>query len=243
MGIFGKQQWPQALAAEVDGRSISVALRVNARAKHYRLTFGANGKPVMTVPSGGRLREAEGFLARQEAWLAARIKRQPDVPGFVDGARVPLRGDEHLIVASGRVRGTVDVLAEDEGPVLLVPGAPEHMGRRLTDWLKSEAHKDLQPCVARHAANLDVRPTSITVRGQSSRWGSCSSAGRLNFNWRLIMAPGFVLDYVAAHEVAHMVEMNHSQAFWNTVERTLPDMARGRAWLKTHGRGLMAYGA
>lgn len=243
MGIFSKQQWPTALDAQLDGHSVSVALRVNARAKHYRLTFGANGKPVMTVPAHGRLGDAEDFLARHEAWLAARLQRQPAVPGFIDGARIPLRGDEHLIVASGKVRGTVEILQEDEGPVLLVPGAPEHMGRRLTDWLKGQTHEDLEPSVARHAANLGVTPKSISVRGQSSRWGSCSSAGRLNFNWRLILAPEFVLDYVAAHEVAHLVEMNHSQAFWDTVEHTLPDMQRGRSWLKAHGRGLMAYGA
>ena len=80
------------------------------------------------------------------------------------------------------------------------------------------------------------------MRSQSTRWGSCSTTGRLNFNWRLVLAPPFVLDYVAAHEVAHLVEMNHSEAFWATVERTLPGMERGRAWLKAHGRQLMVYG-
>ncbi len=84
---------------------------------------------------------------------------------------------------------------------------------------------------------------AITLRSQSSRWGSCSSSGNINYNWRLILAPPHVLDYVAAHEVAHLVEMNHSAAFWTTVERTLPDMARGRAWLKAHGRDLMAWQA
>ena len=81
---------------------------------------------------------------------------------------------------------------------------------------------------------------AVKMREQRSRWGSCSSSGNINYNWRLIMAPPFVLDYVAAHEVAHLVEMNHSAAFWATVKRTLPDMERGRAWLKAHGRKLMA---
>ncbi len=83
---------------------------------------------------------------------------------------------------------------------------------------------------------------SIAMRSQSARWGSCSSAGRLNYNWRLILAPGFVLDYVAAHEVAHLVHMNHSPAFWATVEKALPDMHRGKAWLKANGTVLMGYG-
>ena len=91
-----------------------------------------------------------------------------------------------------------------------------------------------------HAARLGVTVKSIRMRSQSTRWGSCSSSGTINYNWRLIMAPPFVLDYVAAHEVAHLVEMNHSAAFWATVKRTLPDMERGRAWLKAHGRALMA---
>ena len=93
-----------------------------------------------------------------------------------------------------------------------------------------------------HAANLGVEIKSISMRSQSTRWGSCSSTGKLNFNWRLILAPPFVLDYVAAHEVAHLLEMNHSRDFWDVVERTLPAMERGREWLRVHGRELMVYG-
>ena len=90
-------------------------------------------------------------------------------------------------------------------------------------------------------SSVEVR--QVRLRSQSSRWGSCSSTGNINYNWRLILAPPHVLDYVAAHEVAHLVEMNHSPAFWATVERALPDMDRGRAWLKAHGRDLMAWQA
>jgi predicted metal-dependent hydrolase len=111
------------------------------------------------------------------------------------------------------------------------------------DWLKGEAARELKLRSAYHAARLGVEVRSITMRDQASRWGSCSSRGSLNYNWRLILAPPFVLDYVAAHEVAHLVEMNHSAAFWATVKRTLPDMERGRAWLKAHGRELMAFRA
>jgi hypothetical protein len=153
-----------------------------------------------------------------------------------------LRDVAHLIVASEKIRGTVEIISEEEGPILLVPGGPKHMARRLEDWLKGEAYRDLEKRVRHHAANLDVHPTGITMRSQSTRWGSCASSGRLNFNWRLVLAPEYVLDYVAAHEVAHLLEMNHSRAFWATVERTLPDMSRGRAWLKKNGGKLMAYG-
>ena len=155
---------------------------------------------------------------------------------------VPLRGVEHRIIGTGKVRGRVEQIVEEGVPTLLVPGDPEHQGRRLTDWLKDQAAEDLSRQTAIHAERLGVTVKSVKMRSQSSRWGSCSSSGNLNYNWRLIIAPEFVLDYVAAHEVAHLVEMNHSAAFWATVKRTLPDMDRGRAWLKAHGRQLMAYG-
>ena len=107
---------------------------------------------------------------------------------------------------------------------------------------KRQAQADLEKRVAVHARRLGVTYASVSMRSQATRWGSCSATGRLNFNWRLIMAPSFVLDYVAAHEVAHLVEMNHSDAFWDTVAKTLPSMNRGRSWLKAHGRQLMVYG-
>lgn len=116
------------------------------------------------------------------------------------------------------------------------------MARRLKDWLKKQALIDLKLASATHAQRLGVQTGTISIRSQSTRWGSCSSLGSLSYNWRLILAPPFVLDYVAAHEVAHICEMNHSPAFWSKVEQTLPDMERGRTWLKTHGTQLMGYG-
>ncbi|MEP7241468.1 MAG: SprT family zinc-dependent metalloprotease, partial [Devosia sp.] len=161
---------------------------------------------------------------------------------FVRGAIVPLRGVNHRIVPTGRARGVVEVGEHDGELALLVPGAPEHRARRLTDWLKAEAHRDLTRRVKAHATHLGVEVHSVSMRSQSTRWGSCSSNGKLNFNWRLVLAPAFVLDYVAAHEVSHLVEMNHSPDFWATVEGTLPSMERGREWLREHGRELMVYG-
>jgi predicted metal-dependent hydrolase len=194
------------------------------------------------VPRYGRWGEAKAFLDRHTPWLAERLEKSVKPVAFVRGAIVPLRGVNHRIAPTGRVRGVVEV-GEDSGELaLLVPGAPEHRARRLIDWLKLEAQKDLEKRVKVHSRTLEVTVHSIIMRSQSTRWGSCSTTGKLNFNWRLILAPPFVLDYVAAHEVAHLVEMNHSDAFWNTVEVALPTMARGRDWLKEHGRELMVYG-
>jgi hypothetical protein len=239
--LFGPK-WPETMQARCDGQTIAVAVRVHPRAKHYRLAVGRGGEPVLTVPRSGRLAEAQAFVARQSAWLLARLERAVKPVSFSEGAVVPLRGVDHRIEGTGKLRGRVEVLEGIDMPALLVPGE-DLLARRLTDWLKAEAKSDLEARVIHHTACLGATYKSVQVRAQSSRWGSCASSGRLNFNWRLVLAPPFVLDYVAAHEVAHLIEMNHSQAFWDTVERTLPDMARGRAWLKAHGRELMAYGA
>jgi len=237
-----QKRWPPAAEVRIDGEIVAVAVKVSTRARSYRLSLPHGGGPVLTVPKFGRWGEAKAFLDRQVPWLAARLERSVKPVAFVRGAIVPLRGVNHRIVPTGRVRGVVEV-GEHEGELaLLVPGAPEHRARRLIDWLKIEAQKDLERRVRLHAGNLDVGVKAIAMRSQSTRWGSCSSTGKLNFNWRLILAPPFVLDYVAAHEVSHLVEMNHSQAFWDVVESTLPSMARGRDWLKAHGRELMVYG-
>ncbi|RUT30223.1 M48 family peptidase [Arsenicitalea aurantiaca] len=244
MNLFFPRRPPDETILRIDGREVVVRVRVSPRARAYRLAIPHAGGPVLTLPPHGRWREAEAFLRRQTGWLAARLSRVPLAIPFAAGARVPLRGVPHLVVGTGLLRGRVEITAsEEDGPILSVPGAPEHLPRRLADWLKAEARSDLVARSDFHAVRLGVEIRSVAMRSQATRWGSCSSAGRLNYNWRLILAPDFVLDYVAAHEVAHLLEMNHSAAFWATVERTLPDMARGRAWLKAHGRELMAYGA
>jgi hypothetical protein len=246
MELFSRRpkppKWPASISLDVDGAPVEIAVRIHARARSYRLRLGDAGRAILTVPPYGRPEEAQAFVVRQRHWLEARLKRLSGPRPFVDGAIVPLRGAPHRIVATGRVRGTVEVTEENGDAVLCVPGTPEHLSRRLIDWLKKQAEEDLNARVAVHAGRLGVRPTGLSLRDQSSRWGSCSTRGRLNFNWRLVLAPDFVLDYVAAHEVAHLMEMNHSPAFWLEVERALPGYERGRAWLKAHGRELMVYG-
>lgn len=241
MNLFfrAKPKIPATTTIEVDGVAVVVTVKVNARSKSYRLSLPASG-PVLTLPPHGKWAEAEAFLNRHQGWLAARLKRAPEATSFAEGSMVPVRGVPHRVVATGRIRGRVEVAEMDGEMVLLVPGDAAHQARRLTDWLKEEALADLEVRSAHHAARLGVSIKAIRMREQKSRWGSCSSSGNINYNWRLILAPPFVLDYVAAHEVAHLVEMNHSAAFWATVKKTMPDMEKGRAWLKAHGRQLMA---
>jgi predicted metal-dependent hydrolase len=237
-----QKKWPSVVELDIDGKQVDVTVRVSARSRNYKLSIPHAGGPLLTVPRYGNWREASDFLKRQVPWLAARLERAAKPVIFRAGVRIPLRGVEHRIVATGTIRGIVQVQEVDGVPLLAVPGEPAHRARRLTDWLKLEAQKDLTRRVSLHARRLEVDVKSISLRSQTTRWGSCSTNGRLNFNWRLVMAPPFVLDYVAAHEVAHLVEMNHSDEFWATVERTLPSMDRGRTWLRAHGRQLMVYG-
>ncbi|WP_245297155.1 MULTISPECIES: SprT family zinc-dependent metalloprotease [Rhodomicrobium] len=128
-------------------------------------------------------------------------------------------------------------------PRICVSGGDTHGPRRLADWLRAEAKADLTRRTYHHAANLGVRPKRISVRDQSTRWGSCSSTGTICYSWRLIFAPEFVLDYVAAHEVAHLREMNHGPRFWRLVRETMPEMQKARAWLKQNGAELHRFGA
>ena len=130
-----------------------------------------------------------------------------------------------------------------DGPAIVVAGAPEHLRRRVVDFLKREAKRDLEPAVMGYAARLGVTVKAIRLRDQTSRWGSCSATGHLSFSWRLVMAPPFVLDYLAAHEVAHLREMNHSRRFWRLVESICPATEAARAWLSAQGGALHAIGA
>lgn len=233
---------PKATQIEVDGIDVSIAVKVSARARSFRLSLPPSG-PLLTLPENARWADAEAFLHRHRHWLAARLPRSAQARQLQAGSHIPLRGVPHLVVGTGALRGRVAVAQHADGPLLHVPGEDAHQPRRLYDWLKAEALTDLTKQSAHHAARLGVSVKQVRLRSQSSRWGSCSSSGNINYNWRLILAPPHVLDYVAAHEVAHLVEMNHSDAFWATVERTLPDMERGKAWLKAHGRDLMAWQA
>jgi hypothetical protein len=156
---------------------------------------------------------------------------------------VPLRGVPHRIEHRPGVRGTVWTEVAANGELLLcVAGQAPHIHRRVSDYLRREARRELEIASLKFAATLGVVIKRVAVRDQSSRWGSCSTSGMLSFSWRLILAPTDVLQYLAAHEVAHLVEMNHSARFWRVVERLCPDHARAKAWLDARGTDLHRYG-
>jgi predicted metal-dependent hydrolase len=190
------------------------------------------------------VKEARAFAERHGGWIAARLGRLPEAVPFDHGTIVPLRNVAHRIVHRPGARGTAWREIDSRGNRLIcVAGEASHVARRVGDFLKREARRDLETASRHYAEMLDVKVRRIAIRDQSSRWGSCSTSGVLSYSWRLILAPPFVLDYLAAHEVAHLIEMNHSRRFWRLLERLCPSMQRAKAWLDAHGTDLHRYGA
>ena len=229
---------------EIEGRMVDVRVVENPRTSRLTLRIVPAAKTPeslrVTVPPGTPEHEVDTFLARNAGWAAARLARLPQITRIAEGARIPLRGIDHTIRHSGRTRGVVATGMDEDGPVIRVHGDAKFVARKVADFLKRQARADLTKAVAIHAKALSVTPSSITLRDTTSRWGSCSSTGALNFSWRIVLAPPAVLDYLAAHEVAHLREMNHSDRFWALVEETCPDYSRHRAWLRAHGSALHA---
>lgn len=241
-------QYRQTLTLEIAGEQVDLSIRHNARAKRYTLRMPQKGnEPVLTIPKHGTYDEAYDFALRHIDWLAERISKQSTITPFEPGAVIPFRGENCRLRSSGTLRGRVEYVAADEMDhdmdEIIVPGDVEHFERRLTDWLKKQAREDITKACRYHADRLGLHFLSIAIRDQRTRWGSCSSGGRLNFSWRLILAPPDVLDYVAAHEVAHLEEMNHQPQFWHLVEKTCPTMQEHRKWLRKNGHHLHHYGS
>ncbi len=216
---------------------VTVRLRVSARARRLSLRVSRlDGTVSLTLPRGVRLGEARRFLQEREAWLRRHLAATPAPIRPMPGDEVPVAGRPHrLVVGGGRAARLGD------GIITLPASAPEKTGPRVAALLKLLARERLLQASTRHAQALGRSFTGLTLRDTRSRWGSCSSEGRLMYSWRLVMAPPDVLDYVAAHEVAHLAHMDHSSAFWATVERLRPDYRPHRAWLRKNGAGLHAY--
>ncbi|GAB5459386.1 MAG: SprT family zinc-dependent metalloprotease [Henriciella sp.] len=229
-----------ALTAK-SGRKVQVRLEVNPKAKRLILRLDERaGEAVAVAPSKRKLSEAAAFASERVDWIEEHLQNLPDRLALVEGAVFDLRGAPCQISLEGPGRRA----RLEVGPpqVLHVPGDPETTPRRVERFLRATAKDDLSRAVELYCHQLGVAARKVTVKDTRSRWGSCTSDGRLAFSWRLIMAPPFVLEYVAAHECAHLLEMNHSPAFWAHVECCRPSWKRERQWLRQYGRDLQAVG-
>jgi len=226
---------------EACGRTLPVMVVENARATRLTLRIVPGGKSLkVTVPPHVSENQVDHFIARNRNWVAMRLERLPENVQAGVGASIPYLGTDHRIVHVAKLRGIVEAGSWAGRPALLVPGEPEHVGRKVETFLRKEARSRLDEAVVRHAARLGVRARALRITDTTSRWGSCSSTRTLSFSWRIVMAPPEVLDYLAAHEVAHLREMNHSQAFWDLVKKLCPQMEKHKSWLRRHGARLHA---
>lgn len=226
---------------EVGNRALPLTIKENSRATRITLRIEPGGRALnLTVPAGLRNSEIEEFLERHQGWLLTKLSKFSTDNPIRSGGFVPIRGVQHRIDHTGTLRGLTEIAMVDGVPVVRVSGLEDHLGRRVATFLKKEARRDMELLAFRHAASIRKPVASVTLKDTRSRWGSCSWDGNLSFSWRIVMAPPLVIDYLAAHEVAHLKEMNHGPKFWALCHQLCPRMEEARKWLKQNGSQLHA---
>lgn len=246
LSLFRKKSSPESTPAHLDiihdGITYRILLKRVPTARRFTLRIrNASRDVVLTMPKRSSLETAQDFAQKHAAWIGARLHRLPEAIPFRHGNVFPLRGEAVTVEHIDHLRGNMEFSADEK--ILRVSCSADHLSRRIHDFLKQEARKDLEYAVKAHCNSLGFAARKVTIRDTTSRWGSCSASGALNFSWRLIMAPPFVLDYLAAHEVAHLVHMNHSDLFWSVTKRLAPRTEQAEAWLYANGSSLHRYGA
>jgi predicted metal-dependent hydrolase len=230
---------PAAPGALAPVAEIPVRWRRSTRAQRVSLRIcPREGAVVVTLPARSTRRAGIALIREHEAWVLDHLAALSPAVEFAPGAELLLGGERHMIRHEPRLRSGTFL----EGGAIVVSGAREFLRRRVGDFLKAEAKRRIGALALPHARALDVKPRVIRVKDTRSRWGSCAPDGTLAFSWRLVMAPGWVTDYVVAHEVAHLREMNHSQRFWDLVQRLTPNREAAVEWLRAEGPALLRVG-
>ncbi len=216
--------------------SITVNVKASSVARRLSLRVSRlDGKVSLTVPRYTPDREINGFLKEKESWLQKHLADVMPLLRPQVGGSILLGGQDIPIVAGVGKRAMFR-----EG-VITVPSDDAGCAPRIKAFLKLRARDALAAASDQYAQEIGREYTRLSLRDTRSRWGSCSSEGVLMYSWRLIMAPVDVLNYVAAHEVSHLVEMNHSSAFWDQVAEIMPDYEVHRRWLRENGNLLQRY--
>jgi predicted metal-dependent hydrolase len=222
------------------GESALVTLVINRRARRISLRIDPTRREAtVTSPSKRACKEALQFAEERIPWILAQLARLPTPTVIEHNGVIPIRGAPHRLRHEAGRGGATYLEQPERALVVHAPDAKLFAGR-VVRFLKAEATQALCESVDRHAVTLGVKPGRITVKDTRSRWGSCTSDGALAFSWRVILAPPSILDYLAAHEVAHLREMNHSPRFWALVNQCMPNYREARSWLRRHGVALHA---
>lgn len=225
-------------------------LRRSPRARRARLTVNDDGAVVVTLPARAPLHWAEQLVARESSWIVrhrtsalAETARLAGRRPLGEGGVITLHGIARLVTVaseSGLRRPTIE-LTDDPQPIVHVRRPASHrqpLREILEAWLRRHARETIAQRVAVRAGELDVRAERLSIRDQRTRWASASRTGDLSFNWRLVLAPSSVLDYVVVHELAHLLHRGHGRDFWTVVHRALPEADDSREWLQRNGRQL-----
>ncbi|MCC3861907.1 M48 family metallopeptidase [Pseudemcibacter aquimaris] len=211
-------------------------IKYHKRARRIKLRYDAeNGRAIITLPPFTSKRSALSFAENHIDWLIEQRDKSPDIILMKPGSIIPFLGIDKTIIHEPDFPARV-IMTEDE---IIVGGRIEGFGVRIENFLKKEARLLIEPIAHELADKTGKSFKRIHIRDTKSRWGSCSSTGTLSFSWRLIMTPPEILEYVVAHEVAHISEMNHSSAFWAIVDQLVDNSKKSRKWLKTEGQNLM----
>lgn len=227
---------------DLGDRMALLTARINRRAKRLIVKVDpVAGRVLVTAPSKRALPEALRFARGRIPWIRARMDEGLSAQPFEPGGACPYRGVFHRVINEGAPRAPVRLIAEP--PQIVIGGEAAHLNRRLCDWLKRESRRALCVRIEEYAAILGKTPARIRIRDTRSRWGSCTSDRVLSFSWRLILAPPWILDYVAAHECAHLVHLDHSPQYWRVLARLDAPVQEAREWLERHGPALHAWGA
>jgi predicted metal-dependent hydrolase len=225
---------------QVGEEMVPLVIRRHQTAKRICLRYNPTSHAIsLTLPRHTRVGDGLAFLMQKSEWLLETLREIPTRKQIKPGVVIPLLGKRVRIKHDHDLEHAW-IIRDD---VLYVSGARDAFAQNLSDALREIATRTLSTLALRYAARLGRRIQRISVRDTRSRWGSCSTTARLSFSYRLIFAPKEVLEYVVAHEVAHLRHMNHSRNFWNCVAELCPDYEAAKDWLKLHGKELYRFGA
>lgn len=228
-----------------------IIYKIEPRARRISIKLDAAGRmAIVTAPHDRDMVAARKFAKEKSDWIKVHLQELPPAQPFIHGGKIYFKGAlTHILSEDGRGRPKFQPGYKDEDldqtipPQLIVPAPLGALEGRMRRFLIRQAREALEPATYKYAQMLGKEVHKITVRDTKSRWGSCAQNGHISYSWRLICAPEWVLDYVAAHEAAHLVEANHSQDFWDVVDQLVDTATAGRKWLNRHGSKLHAVGA
>ncbi len=228
------------------GQEVRYHLRKSRRARHMRMEIRPHNGLTVVLPHFVPEKQAETFLAEKERWILKHLNTAaPPVSeqtSLGEGSLVPYKGVPHRIVLRPYSRAYFSVQLNNHTFEIQTPENEEApVSQILESWFRWQAKSQIPQLVRSLARQFGLKPGRISIRDQKTRWGSCSSKGNLNFNWRLLMAPTAVLRYVIIHELTHLNELNHSKKFWALVAERCPEFRRHEIWLKEHGNDLRRF--